>query len=357
MDETRGIETLDRTRVEAFLDKFTDLAAGATTIGLLAVADRSGLSSYLGEYPSGTAADVARGAQLDQRYVLEILSGLAAAGVVEYDPGTEVFSLPPEHALFLSSELSPYFMGGWLDMVPTVLGQIEGIAHATINGGGVPFDEFDNIVGGIDRGNGPSQRVFLTTRWLPGVPGLSPRLEDGIRIADVGCGSGTAAILMAEAHPACDVTGFDVSAESIAVATERGAGLANVGFEVSSVEEIPTDPGFDLITSFDVIHDLVDPLAGLQRIHEALRPDGVYLMMEPNASSSLEDNLNPRGALLYGISALHCMTQSLAHGGAGLGAAWGEQQAADYAANAGFSSFERLDAISNRFSAFYFLTP
>jgi SAM-dependent methyltransferase len=121
------------------------------------------------------------------------------------------------------------------------------------------------------------------------------------------------------------------------------------------VEDIPIDPPFDLITTFDVIHDLVDPLAGLKQIREALAPDGVYLMMEPNASSNVEDNLNPRGALLYGVSTLHCMTQSLAHGGSGLGAAWGRQLAERYAADAGFFSFTPLEEISNRFSSFYLL--
>ncbi len=347
---------MDRAKVEAFLQKFVGFASGATTIGLLAVADRSGLSAYLGEHGSGTAEDVAEGARLDPRYTREILSGLAAAEVVEYDADTGVFTLPQEHALFLSSDLSPYFMGGWLDMLPLVMSQIEGVATATVHGGGVGFEEFGpSFIKGIDRGNGPSQRVFLTKKWLPAVNSLTDRLEEGIRVADVGCGSGTAAILMAEAFPNAEVTGFDISDDSIAVARSRSEDIANVEFHGYSVEDIPTEPGFDLVTTFDVIHDLVDPMAGLKRIHEALRPDGVYLMMEPNASSYLENNLDDRGALIYGISALHCMTQSLARDGAGLGAAWGSEIAEQMAGEAGFSSFEKLDAITNSFSAFYAL--
>jgi SAM-dependent methyltransferase len=349
---------MDRQRIAEFLDRFVGYASGATTIGLLAVADRSGLLGWLGEHGSGTVEEAAEGAGLESRYVREILSGLAAAGAVEYDPDGAVFALPPEHALFLADESSPYFMGGWFDMVPSAIGQIDGVAHATRNGGGVGFEAFgDAMIRGIDRGNSPSQKVFLVDRWLPAVPGLIDQLESGIRVADVGCGSGTAAILMAKAFPRSEVTGFDVSEESLIVARGRAESTDNVTFENSAADSIPLDPAFHLITTFDVVHDLVDPLAALTRIREALAVGGRYLMMEPNTSSRLENNLNDRGALLYGISALHCMTQTLAAGGEGLGAAWGWELAEDYARRAGFSSFERLEDIENKFSAFYLLGP
>jgi SAM-dependent methyltransferase len=347
---------MDRSKIEAFLDRFVELASGATTIGLLAVADRSGLAQHLGDKGTGTVEEIANDAGLEARYVTEILSGLAAAGVVEYDPESGRFELPPEHALFLADETSPYFMGGFLDMLPTILGHVDGVADATVHGGGVPFEDFGRrMVRGIDRGNAPSQRTFLISRWLPGVPDLVPRLEKGIRVADVGCGSGTAAIIIAEAYPNCEVVGYDVSAHGIAEARSRAAGIANVDFFEHAVEQIPTDPPFGLITSFDVIHDLADPLAGLRRIREALTDDGIFLMMEPNASSDLEANLSPYGAMLYGMSALHCMTQSLASGGAGLGSAWGRERAEKLAGEAGFGSFQPLEDISNRFSAFYLL--
>jgi SAM-dependent methyltransferase len=349
---------MDRSRIEEFLDRFVGFASGATTIGLLAIADRSGLLAWMGEHESGTAKEIAEGAGLEERYVIEIMSGLAAAGVFEYQAETQTFTLPPEHALFLVSETSPYFMGGWFDMVPTVMSKVDALAEATINGGGLSFDEFGpGIVRGIDRGNAPSQRVFLVSRWLPAVPGLVDRLEAGIAAADVGCGAGTAVITMAGAFPRSQFTGFDVSEESLELARSRSTDLPNVTFVSASVDQIPLDPPFDLITSFDVIHDLVDPLAGLSRIRQALATDGTYLMMEPNASSRLEDNLDERGAMLYGISVMHCMTQSLAHGGEGLGAAWGRERAAEYAKRAGFGSFRSLDDINNKFSAFYLLEP
>lgn len=349
---------MDRAKIEAFLDRFVGFASGATTIGLLAVADRTGLSRYLESSGPGTVADIARGAGLESRYVEEILKGLAAAGVLEHDPAADTFLLPPEHALFVSDETSPYFMGGFFDLLPAAIEQLDGVADATVNGGGVPFEQFGaRLISGIDRGNTPSHRAFLISRWLPAVPGLVDRLGKGGRVADVGCGSGTAVTLIAGSFPRAHVTGFDVSSESLALARDRASDLDNAQFVESSVADLPLDTPFDLITSFDVIHDLVDPLVGLRRIRSALEPDGLYLMMEPNAGSDVEDNLTPRGAMLYGVSALHCMTQSLARGGAGLGAAWGRERAEAMAGEAGFSSFRRIDAITNRFSAFYLLTP
>jgi SAM-dependent methyltransferase len=345
---------MDRERIDRFLDHFVEMSAGATTIALLSIADRSGLARWLAAHEGATAAEVAAGAGLEERYVTEILSGLTAAGVVDHDEGR--FTLPAEHALFLADEGSPYFMGGWLDMIPAAYRQIDAIADATVNGGGVAFDDFgEDMIRGLDRGNGPSQRVFLVKRWLPAVPGLADRLNGGIEVADLGCGTGTAVIEMARAFPASRFTGFDVAEPALEIARSRGGDVANARFVRAGVDEIPVDPGFDLVTTFDVIHDLADPLAGLTRIREALRPGGQYLMMEPAAGSDLDDNLDPRGALLYGISVLHCMTQSLAAGGVGLGAAWGRRRAEEMAREAGFASYAPLDEISNRFSSFYLL--
>lgn len=348
---------MDRGRVEQFLETFLGYASGATTIGLLAVADRTGMLRWLAANGPATAGRLAEEASLDERYVLEILSGLAAAGTLEYESETERFELPPEHAAFVADETSPYFMGGWMDMLPAMLAQVEGVARATTYGGGVGFEEFGHsIIKGIDRGNAPSQRVFLTKRWLPAVPGMIEKLEEGARVADVGCGAGTVPIELGRTFPNSRIFGFDVSAEALAVARSRAEGLGNVDFGEYRAEAIPTEPPYDLITTFDVIHDLADPLAGLTRIRQALAEGGQYLMMEPNMSSDLEDNMGPRGALLYGVSALHCMTQSLAVGGEGLGAAWGRQRAEEYAERAGFSTFMELETITNRFSSFYLLS-
>ncbi len=345
---------MDKAKVETFMERFLDLASGATTMGLLAVADRTGLSRWMAQAGSTTAREAAEGAGLDLRYVEEILAGLAAGGVLEYDDGR--FTLPPEHAAFVADETSPYFMGGWMDMIPILMAHLDGVSAASRSGGGVPYEAFgDEMISAIERGNTPSFNIFLVRRWLPAVPGLVERLEAGARAADVGCGTGTAAVLMARAFPRSSIHGFDLSAASIDKARRRAEGVGNVEFHAVSIESLPEGTMFDLVTTFDVVHDLADPLAGLQRVRQVLAPDGTYLMMEPNASSDVGENLHSRGALLYGVSALHCMTQSLASGGAGLGAAWGTSRALALAAAAGFSSCEVLDSISNRFSTFYLL--
>lgn len=348
---------MDRERIADFLDRFVGYASGATTLALLVVAERSGLLAWLARNRTATLGEIAEGAGLQERYVREILSGLAAAGAIDWDPEARTFTLPPEHAFFLADEESAYFMGGWFDMVPAMMAQVDTVARATREGGGVGFDEFGmDIVRGIDRGSTPSHRAFLTQRWLPAVPGLVDKLTAGIRVADVGCGTGTVVRLIAEAFPSSHVTGYDIFPESLSIARERST-TSNLEFVERTAESIPIDPPFDLITSFDVIHDLAHPLAGLSRIREALADDGAFLMMEPNVSSHLEENINDRAALVYGVSALHCMTQSLASGGEGLGAAWGREMAEEYAGRAGFTTFTPLEDITNKFSAFYLLTP
>ncbi len=346
---------MDRDEVWRFLEQFTEMAAGATTVGLLAVADRSGLLGRMMGADAATTAAIASAAGLQPRYVEEILSGLAAAGVVEYDADANTFCLSDEAAACVADESSPYFMGGWLDMIPALLAVVSQVAVATQAGGGVDFSDFgDDMVVGIDRANGPSMRILLTRKWLPVMPDVVARLQSGARIADVGCGSGAASLAMAGAYPRSTVTGYDSDARSILRAAARAekTGLENLSFENLIAVDLPLEPPFDLITTFDVVHDLADPLAVLQRIRGALTPGGTYLMMEPDAAPDLADNLSPRGALLYGISTLHCMTQSLAAGGAGLGAAWGPVRAEELCREAGFSRFQRLD-IDNQFSAFY----
>ena len=159
---------------------------------------------------------------------------------------------------------------------------------------------------------------------------------------------------MAKAYPASSIVGYDIDAHSIELARGRveAQQLSNVSFEQCSAESIPAEPGFDFVTTFDVIHDLVEPVPVLRQIRELVNPGGTYLMVEPVAGDALAENLHPAGALTYAMSTLHCMTQSLAHGGAGLGAAWGPRRAEAHCRQAGFSEFDRLD-VDNAFNAFY----
>jgi 2-polyprenyl-3-methyl-5-hydroxy-6-metoxy-1,4-benzoquinol methylase len=218
----------------------------------------------------------------------------------------------------------------------------------------VPFPEYGpGAVLGIERANSPGTRVLLTRRWLATMPDVVEKLERGARVADIGCGTGTAALTMAEAYPASDVVGVDIDERSIGRANERlnEGGLDNVSFLVGDAASLIGS--FDLITAFDVVHDIARPLDTLRHVRSALAEGGVLLMMEPNVSSDLEDDLgNDQAALVYGMSTMFCLSQSLAQGGAGLGAAWGPRRAEQLTKEAGFSDFTRLP-IENPFSAFY----
>jgi 2-polyprenyl-3-methyl-5-hydroxy-6-metoxy-1,4-benzoquinol methylase len=346
---------MDRAAVWAFMERFVDMASGAATLFTLAVADRSGLLSVLGESRPLTVDEAAVASGLDRRYVEEMLHQLTAAAVLDHDPEAATFILPPERATVIADDTSPYAMAGWLDMLPTAGDFIDDVAESARTGGGVAASRFpDRMVHAVDRANGPSTRILLTRRWLPAMPDVVARLESGARVADVGCGAGTAVLTMAAAYPRSEFHGYDVDPRAVAAARVQAAetGLDNVTFEVRSAEEVPTEPPFDLITAFDVVHDLAFPEAAVARIRQALADDGTFLLMEPAVNAALEDNIEPRVALLYGVSLLFCMTQSLAAGGAGLGTAWGPEKAEALCRAAGFAQFRRLP-IENPFSAFY----
>jgi SAM-dependent methyltransferase len=343
---------VDRAIVRDFMDRFEGLASGAAAIGALAVADRAGVLEALAGRGPVTVAELSAD-RFAPRYVEEILAVLAAAGVVEYEASTARFRLPDEHAACLADPDSPYSMAGWLDLLPAGMALIDRISHATIHGGGVPMEEFDvRAVAGVDRLNSPGTRILLTKRWLPAMPDVVVRLEAGARVADVGCGSGAAALSMALAYPLSTVTGFDADPRAVARARERAtqAGLTNLSIELMPVAQLPT--GFDLVTTFDVIHDLPHPVEALERIRAALAEGGTYLMMEPAAEASLADNFNPRGILTFGSSLLYCLPQSLVDGGLGLGAGWGPVRAEQLCRQVGFTRFEQLP-IDNPYSNFY----
>lgn len=341
------------------MERFIDMAAGAATVLTLAVADRSGLLAVLGDSVPLTADDAAAAAGLDRRYVEEMLGQLAAAGVLDYDPAAGTFVLPPERATVIADDASPYAMAGWLDMLSTAGTFVDDVAVAARTGGGVPAALFpDRMVSGVDRANAPSTRILLTRRWLPAMPDVVARLEAGARVADVGCGAGAAALAMASAYPRSEFVGYDLDPRAVTLATEkaRESRLTNVRFEVCAAAKIPVATAFDLVTTFDVVHDLADPAAAVTRFRDALADDGTFLMMEPAVQARLEDNIEPRVALLYGLSLLFCMTQSLAAGGAGLGTAWGPERAEALCRQAGFQQFRRLP-IEHPFSAFYEVRP
>jgi SAM-dependent methyltransferase len=329
---------LDEARVEAFAGRLLELYTGGMLTLMVDLGHRTGLFAAAAAGPA-TSAGLAGRADLRERYVREWLGAMVTGGIVDYDAAAGTYRLPPEHAACLtgpgSANLAP------LSRLDTHLAKhVDAVARAFREGGGVPYaeyrPEFTDVMDALGRG------VFdelLLDAYLPLVPGLPERLAAGARVADVGCGTGHALVRMAAAYPAASFVGYDLAEDAVARARSEAAaaGLRNVTFEVRDAARLAVAEPFDVVFVFDAIHDQVDPAAVLDRIHAALVPGGTFVMVEPRASSNLEDNLaNPQAPFLYGVSTLHCMTVSLAHGGAGLGAAWGEQTARAMLAAAGF---------------------
>jgi SAM-dependent methyltransferase len=329
---------VDPAATQAFARRLLDLYTSAMLTFMLDIGSRTGLFEAAAQGP-GTSAEITARAGLAERYVREWLGAMVTGGIVRYDAGSAVYTLPPEHAALLTGEsarnLAP--QSRFIDELGRHVPQVE---RAFREGGGVPYSEyqpeFSGLMGEMWR------RIYdeqLLSGFLPLAPGLPERLEGGIDVLDIGCGTGHAINLMARAYPSSRFLGYDLSADAIAGATAETAemGLPNARFAVLDVLKLPSEPKFDLITAFDAIHDQVDPAGVLRRAADALTPDGVFFMVDFRFSSRLENNLsNPFAALYYGVSTLHCMTVSLAEGGAGLGTVWGEELARQMLADAGF---------------------
>ncbi|MGY1639119.1 class I SAM-dependent methyltransferase [Geodermatophilus sp. SYSU D00742] len=331
--------SLDPTRVAAFADRLLEFYTGGMVTLMIDLAHRTGLLSALAAGP-GTSDELAARAGLVERYVRECLGALVTAGVVDHDPATRSYALPAEHAVLLTgagaANLAP------VSLVTGLLGRhVPAVAAAARTGGGVPYEayrpEFTQVMDELSRG---LLDEHLLGGLLPLTGELPARLAAGdARAADVGCGTGHAVTLLARAFPASTFVGYDLAEEAVARGRAEAAaeGLTNATFEALDVTRMPTEPPFTAVFAFDAIHDQADPAGVLARIRAALEPGGWFVMMDTRAATALEDNVgNPMAPWLYAVSTLHCMTVSLARGGAGLGAVWGEELALRMLADAGF---------------------
>jgi SAM-dependent methyltransferase len=337
---------LDRKRVQEFARRLF----GHYTSGMLAlmvdVGHKTGLFEAAAKGPA-TSAALAERAQLNERYVREWLGAIVTGGIMEYDPAAGTYVLPPEHAVCLTGTSSRNLAGN-SQLLAMLAKRLPAVIECFRNGGGVPYSEFrPDFTDYMDASWRLLYDGLLLKGFLPVVKGLPERLTEGIRVADLGCGTGHAINLMAREYPASSFVGYDIATDAIERAREEAKqmSLSNARFEVTDVAQLRAKDAFDLITSFDAIHDQRDPAAVLRNAATALARDGVYLAIEPRASSKLEENVpNPFAPWMYGVSVLHCMTVSLAVDGAGLGTAWGEQTARQLLAEAGFGSVEAVDA-------------
>ncbi len=347
---------MDKEKMAAFAGRLFNDMAGTMSVGMAYIGTKTGLFKTMAGKGPLTAEAVTADSGLQPRYVEEWLKGMVATGYLEYDPDAGTFSLPEEHAYLLASEGTDHFMGGLFFQAKGCIGVAGRVAHAFEAGGGVPFGdaEEENLIG-IDLSNRGMYETRLASYWLQQVPDAVAKLEAGGRALDVGCGVGRVSIEIARAFPQATCVGLDLDERSIAMARSgaEAEGLAGrVRFEQKPLAGMDPGEPFDLITACDCVHDFAQPVETLREIKARLAGDGTFFVIEPKVADRLEDNRNPIAAMFYGFSILHCMTQSLAANGVGLGTCMGPSQTEALMKEAGFTRFEVLD-IKSPVNLFY----
>ena len=349
-------KTFDEEVAGAFAARVMGMASDAAVVLQISIGHQTGLFETMAGLPPTTSAEIAAKAGLTERYVRECLAALVAGRVVTYDPDARTYALPPEHAHSLTTAGGPENLARLTQFITLLAAVEEPVVEAFRTGGGVPYSAYPRFQRLMAEDSAAVLDASLLSDVLPLVDGLPARLAAGVDVLDVGCGQGHAVNLLARAFPASRVTGYDLSPEGIAAGRAEAAawGLANARFEVRDVASLGEEGAYDLVTAFDAIHDQAFPRQVLAGIARALRPDGVFLMVDINASSRLEENLDvPWAPFLYTASTMHCMTVSLAQGGEGLGTMWGRQLACSLLAEAGFASVRVAEIDGDPFNAYY----
>jgi ubiquinone/menaquinone biosynthesis C-methylase UbiE len=336
---------VDDAKLEAFMGRaLGDL--GAAISGLMVyIGDQLGLYKTMAGAGPVTPAELGARTETDERYVREWLDNQAAGGYVTYDAAARTYELPPEQALALADEDSPAFLPGGFTGILAAYVDADLFVDAFRTGRGVGWHEHDGrLFVGTERLFRPGYRGYLVSDWIPKLTGVDARLRAGGTVADVGCGHGASTILMAQAYPVSRFDGFDYHAASIDTARRRGAeaGVADrVRFEVASAKDYPQH-GYDLVTFFDCLHDMGDPVGAAVHARRALADGGTVMLVEPFAGDRPEDNHNPVGRAFYGFSTVICTMASRAQEvGLALGAQAGEARLREIFEQAGFTSFRR----------------
>jgi SAM-dependent methyltransferase len=338
-------QAIDPAKVEQFVNEALGELGATLNSALVVIGDRLGLYRAMAGVGSVTPAELAEQTGTNERYVREWLNAQAAGGYVTYDPAEQRYTLPPEHAVALADESSPAFLPGAFQLMAAAVRDEPRITEAFRSGAGVGWHEHNHgVFEGCERFFRPGYRANLVESWIPALDGVEEKLRAGARVADVGCGHGASTLIMAEAFPASTFVGFDYHDGSVAEATERAraAGLDDrVRFEVVHAGEY-AGADYDLVTTFDCLHDMGDPVGAARHVLETLAPDGTWLIVEPFANDRAEDNLNPVGRIYYAASTLLCTPASLSQDvGLALGAQAGEQRLRDVVTAGGFSRFRR----------------
>jgi SAM-dependent methyltransferase len=345
---TTEAPAVDLARLEAFVGRAIGEVGAALNCALVVMGDKLGYYRALAERGPLTPAELAEASGTDEHYTREWLNAQAAGEFVDYDPETRRYRLPVEHAIALTDESSPAYLPGFFQIAHGTVKDAATVFEAARTGDGVGWHQHDpDVHVGCERFFRPGYAANLVGGWLPALDGVVEKLERGARVADVGCGHGASTILMAQAFPRSEFVGFDYHADSIAVARERAA-AAGVGDRIR-FETAPATAfggqGYDLVTMFDCLHDMGDPVGAARRVRESLAPDGTWMIVEPAAGDRVEENLHPIGRAYYGFSTLLCTPGSLSQEvGLALGTQAGPARIRDVATTAGFGHFRTATA-------------
>ncbi len=339
----------DPKRAEAFAGRLLQTLNDGSLCLMVSIGHRVGLFDSMRGQPAATSRDIATRAGLNERYVREWLGAMATGGVVDVDETSTRFRLPDEHAAFLTRAAAADNMAVFAQYIPLLGNVEEEIIECFRKGGGVPYEKFPRFHDVMAEDSGQSVMSSLESHIVPLVPDLADRLVAGVRWLDLGCGRGMIITRLAQLYPRSFFIGVDLSREAISWAQERAASeeLRNIEFvvrDLSDFDQTAEREAFDVVSTFDAVHDQAQPLRMLRGIYRTLKRDGLYLMQDIKGSSFVRNNLeHPLGTVLYTVSCMHCMTVSLAQGGEGLGAMWGEEKTREYLAQAGFGSVEKHD--------------
>jgi SAM-dependent methyltransferase len=337
---------INQDKLDAFMGKVVSDLSATVSASLVVIGDKLGLYKAMANVGPLTPAELAQHTGTVERYVREWLVNQAAGGYVDYDPMSGRYSLSPENAVALADDSSPYFVGGGFQLFTAIMKAEPRIAEAFRTGGGMFWGEHDhNLFEGTERFFRAGYAAHLVTEWLPSLEGVQKKLETGGTVADIGCGHGASTILMAQAYPRSRFHGFDNHASSIVHARRAAfsAGVADlVNFDIAGATNFPRlGDGYDLVAFFDCLHDLGDPVGAARRAFETLASDGTVLLVEPQASETVEGNFNPVGRVFSGASVLCCTPNAMASGPMALGTIATEKQLRDVATAAGFKRFRK----------------
>ncbi len=346
MTATERPAAIDTDKLMGFVFRAVDEVGATLNTALVVMGDRLGLYRALAGAGPLTPAELAKRTGTAERYVREWLNAQAAGAYIDYDPDSGRYTLPAEHAVALTDESSPAYLPGFFQVALGSVLDSPKITDAARTGEGVGWhDHGRDVFDGCERFFRPGYNASLVSTWLPALDGVIARLQNGATVADVGCGHGASTILMAQAFPASTFTGFDYHEGSITTARQRAAeaGVSGrVRFEVAAASSY-SGRGYDLVTMFDCLHDMGDPVGAARHVRQSLAADGTWMIVEPAAGDRVEDNFNPVGRAYYGFSTLLCTPASLSQDvGLALGAQAGQSRIRDVVTSAGLSRFRRV---------------